>query len=246
MVCDPPPSARLYSMLWHPPPVPACGSATRLGTGSVSRSLAPLHHTIQRSSNVCTSHQHSISHIAACTSRYALLYPPSPCLCIIRATLPEMVVERGIVENHSVACILIKRTNASSLCGASYALWKSQGWLKAALVALHLLWPGNANCDIKACNVLQATPPILVERWSHQGRRWMHQFSTKTGEVSGNPSLTAERHFPRPERWRKSWVCRSMDNVILIPGKSFRVGRLVLTVLKSILQNGKCWPCYFC
>ena len=122
-----------------PPPVPACGSATRLGTGSVSRSLAPLHHTIQRSSNVCTSHQHSISHIAACTSRHALLYPPSPCLCTIRATLPEMVVERGIVENHSVACILIKRTNASSLCGASYALWKSQGWLKAALVALHLL-----------------------------------------------------------------------------------------------------------
>ena len=68
------------------------------------------------------------------TSQFAHCYvlPPE---CIIRAALhsaptqlPEMIVERGIVENHRAACIQIKRTNAS--CA-------SQGCLKAALVPLH-------------------------------------------------------------------------------------------------------------
>ena len=102
---------------------------------------------------------HNSLYIAACT----VALPLHMAECIISASLqlPEMIVERGIVvENHSVACIQIKRTNASFLFGASYALWKSQGWLKATLVALHHRPVAPSNASYCALKIAKSVMPM--------------------------------------------------------------------------------------
>ena len=130
--CAPPPLSPLRAgICCDLPPAPACRSATvRWEQGPY-----PDHsgHCITQF-NGWMFVQHSVSHITGCTADHTV-------------QLPQMIVERCIVvENHSGACIQMRRANASSSCAGHHTLlycaghqyhtpplWKSQGSLKAAL-----------------------------------------------------------------------------------------------------------------